>query len=105
MSVVGDTFSVVEEVRAAEAGLGGGTRAGRGASGPEDAPCRRFPAAVLVGSCFPCKVSLEVAGSAELWGAVPFPVVPCSEAGLVSLLAQQEGEERKGRNLREKNQS
>lgn len=103
--MVGDTFSVVEGGRAAEAGLGGGRRADRVASGPEDAPRRTFPAAVLVGSCFPCKVSLEVVGTAELWRALPLPVVPCSEAGLVSLLAQQEGEKGKRRNLGEKNQS
>lgn len=88
--MVGDAFGrpgVVEEVRAAEAGVGWGGRAGL-----EDALPQGLPPAVPAGSCFPCEVALE----AERRAGLPCPVGFCSEAGLASLLAQQE-EELKGR--------
>lgn len=88
--MVGDAFGrlgVVEEVRVAEAGVGWGGRAGLEHPLPQG-----LPPAVLAGSCFPWEVALE----AERRAGLPCPVGLCSEAGLASLLAQQE-EELKGR--------
>lgn len=62
---------VVEESQDAKAGVGGSRWAG--------------PTVALAGSHSPCKVALEAAGRAEVWGAASFPVESCSEAGLASL--------------------
>lgn len=90
--MAGDGFggpAAAEEDREAEAGVGGGSRAG-----PE-APLHKRPlTAALAGSCLPCEVALEAVGRAGLSEAASCPVGICSAAGLAQ--QREELREREG---------